>query len=69
MTENEAIKEMLKENRNCFLQCKTVCDEIKNGVCNCRDSIICGSLERLLQYEKLGTVDECCRAMKGFNKK
>ena len=63
MTLEEAIKELKCDNEHCFNQCEGVCASIKNYKCNCKDAIIERMLDELLQYRKIGTVEECREAM------
>lgn len=59
MTEQEAIEELKCDNEHCFDQCEGACASIKNYKCNCQDAIIERMLDELLQYRKIGTVEEC----------
>ena len=63
MTEQEAIEELKCDNEHCFDQCEGACTSIKNYKCNCQDAIIERMLDELLQYRKIGTVEECREAM------
>lgn len=59
MTEQEAIEELKCDNEHCFDQCDGACASIKNYKCNRQDAIIERMLDELLQYRKIGTVEEC----------
>ena len=63
MTDQEAIEELKCDNEHCFDQCEGACASIKNYKCNCQDAIIERMLDELLQYRKIGTVEECQQAM------
>lgn len=63
MTEQEAIEELKCDNEHCFDQCEGACTSIKNYKCNCQDAIIERMLDELLQYRKIGTVEECREAV------
>lgn len=62
MTDQEAIEELKCDNEHCFDQCEGACASIKNYKCNCQDAIIERMLDELLQYRKIGTVEECREA-------
>lgn len=62
MTEKEAMNELKFDNEKCFEQCEGACTSIKNHECNCQDAVIERMLDELLQYRKLGTVEECREA-------
>ena len=62
MTEQEAIENIKDENENCLRLCEGACSSIENYQCNCRDAVIERMLEELLQYRKIGTVEECREA-------
>ena len=63
MTDQEAIEELKCDNEHCFDQCEGACASIKNYKCNCQDAIIERMLDKLLQYRKIGTVEECREAV------
>lgn len=63
MTDQEAIEELKCDNEHCFDQCEGACASIKNYKCNCQDAIIERMLDELLQYRKIGTVEECREAV------
>lgn len=63
MTPEEAIEELKYDNERCFNQCEGACYSIKNYKCNCQDAIIERMLDELLQYRKIGTVEECQEAV------
>ena len=63
MTDQEAIEELKCDNEHCFDQCEGACASIKNYKCNCQDTIIERMLDELLQYRKIGTVEECRKAV------
>lgn len=58
MTEQEAIKDLKDENEKCLRLCEGACSSRENYQCNCRDAVIERMLEELLQYRKIGTVEE-----------
>lgn len=69
MTPEEAIEELKYDNERCFNQCEGACYSIKNYKCNCQDAIIERMLDELLQYRKIGTVEECRKAREKQNQK
>ena len=69
MTPEEAIEELKYDNERCFNQCEGACYSIKNYKCNCQDAIIERMLDELLQYRKIGTVEECREAREKQNQK
>ena len=64
MTEQEAIKNLEDENEKCLRLCEGACSSIVNYQCTCRDAVMERMLEELLQYRKIGTVEECREAVK-----
>lgn len=62
MTEQEAIEDLKHENEQCLSLCEAACASIKEYQCNCRDSVIERMIDELLQYRKIGTVEECREA-------
>ena len=64
LKEAEAIEELKCDNEHCFDQCEGACSSIKNYKCNCKDAIIERMIDELLQYRKIGTVEECKEAVK-----
>ena len=63
MTEQEAIEDLKHENEQCLSLCEAACASIKEYQCNCRDSVIERMIDELLQYRKIGTVEECRKAV------
>ena len=63
MTEQEAIEALKHENEQCLSLCEAACESIKEYQCNCRDGVIERMIDELLQYRKIGTVEECREAV------
>ena len=63
MTPEEAIKDLKYDNERCLRICEGACLNIEKNQCNCRDGVIERMLDELLQYRKIGTVEECWEAV------
>ena len=69
MTPEEAIKDLKYDNERCLRICEGACLNIEKNQCNCRDGVIERMLDELLQYRKIGTVEECWEAVERLEAK
>ena len=69
MTPEEAIKDLKYDNERCLRICEGACKKKKKNQCNCRDGVIERMLDELLQYRKIGTVEECWEAVERLEAK